>query len=79
MKKCTVAKPGKVGETSSKYGYPGGGEAFVRDCQRRAEDVALDTPERKIVKLGETTTDTGWLTQREERRKARIEHENRNK
>lgn len=37
MKKCTVAKPGKVGETSSKYGYPGGGEAFIRDCQRHEE------------------------------------------
>lgn len=34
--------------------------------------VALDTPEREIFKRGETTTDTGWRTQREERRKARI-------
>lgn len=33
MKKCTVAKNNKVGETSSKYGYPGGGDLFIADCQ----------------------------------------------
>ncbi len=53
--------------------------AWFADEDFDDSDVALDTPERKIVKLGETTTDTGWRTQREERRKARIEHENRNK
>ena len=53
--------------------------AWFADEDFDDSDVALDTPERKIVKLGETTTDTGWRTQREKRRKARIEHENRNK
>lgn len=53
--------------------------AWFADEDFDAEDVALDTPEREIFKRGETTTDTGWRTQREERRKARIEHENRNK
>lgn len=33
MKKCEIAKTGKVGETSSKYGFPGGGEQFIKDCQ----------------------------------------------
>ena len=29
--RCKTAKAGKVGETSSKYGYPGGGEQFEAD------------------------------------------------
>ncbi len=37
MKVCKPAKPGKVGETSSKYGYPGGGDQFVKDCQAHEE------------------------------------------
>ena len=53
--------------------------AWFADEDFDADDVALDTPEREIFKRGETTTDTGWHTQREDRRKARIEYENRNK
>ena len=35
---CRVAKSGKVGETSSKYGYPGGGDLFVEDLARHAAE-----------------------------------------
>lgn len=35
--RCTIKKPGKVGEPSSKYGYPGGGEQFEKDIQAKAE------------------------------------------
>lgn len=35
MKVCKRAKSDKVGEVSSKYGYPGGGKQFIRDCQAR--------------------------------------------
>lgn len=41
MKKCTVAQNNKVGETSSKYGYPGGGDLFIADCNKRAERYAF--------------------------------------
>ena len=42
MYKCTTAKAGKVGEPSSKYGYPGGGEQFEKDiAQKAAEADAL--------------------------------------
>ena len=38
MKKiCTMAKKNKVGETSSKYGYPGGGDQFVADLKAHEE------------------------------------------
>jgi hypothetical protein len=37
MNKCTVAKSGAVGETSSKYGYPGGGVAFIADLEAAKE------------------------------------------
>jgi hypothetical protein len=37
MKTCTVAKKNKVGETSSKYGFPGGGDRFVSDMQAHEE------------------------------------------
>lgn len=33
MKVCRVADKNKVGETSSKYGYQGGGERFISDLQ----------------------------------------------
>lgn len=33
MNICETAKKNKVGETSSKYGYPGGGDQFIRDMQ----------------------------------------------
>ena len=33
MKTCKIASTGRVGETSSKYGYPGGGEQFIEDCK----------------------------------------------
>lgn len=33
MKRCTIAKNNQVGETSSKYGFPGGGELFIEDCK----------------------------------------------
>lgn len=33
MRICTVAKKNKVGETSSKYGFPGGGEQFIADLK----------------------------------------------
>lgn len=40
--RCTIKKPGKVGEPSSKYGYPGGGELFEQDIARHvAESEAL--------------------------------------
>lgn len=37
MKICTVAKKNKIGETSSKYGYPGGGEKFTADLKAHEE------------------------------------------
>ena len=37
MRKCTVAKNNKVGEMSSKYGFPGGGDRFVSDMQAHEE------------------------------------------
>lgn len=37
MRKCTVAKKNKVGETSSKYGFPGGGDRFVADMEAHEE------------------------------------------
>lgn len=37
MQKCTVAKTGGVGETSSKYGYAGGGDAFIADLEAAKE------------------------------------------
>lgn len=42
---CKPAKAGKVGETSSKYGYPGGGERFEADIAqhlRNAEALYKD-------------------------------------
>ena len=40
--RCTYAKHGKVGEVSSKYGYPGGWEQFERDmAQHREKAEAL--------------------------------------
>lgn len=37
MKTLKVAKKGEVGETSSKYGFPGGGEKFMEDCKAHEE------------------------------------------
>lgn len=37
MNVCTQARNGSVGETSSKYGYPGGGEAFIADLEAAKE------------------------------------------
>ena len=37
MKVCRIANLGKVGETSSKYGYPGGGEQFEADMKAHEE------------------------------------------
>ena len=37
MNVCRTAKPGKIGETSSKYGMPGGGEQFEKDIQAHLE------------------------------------------
>ena len=37
MKICTVAKKNKVGETSSKYGFPNGGEKFMQDMKAHEE------------------------------------------
>ena len=37
MKTCKVAERNKVGETSSKYGYPGGGDRFISDCKAHEE------------------------------------------
>ena len=37
MKICRKAKNGKVGETSSKYGYSKGGEQFIEDVQKHEE------------------------------------------
>lgn len=36
-KTLAIAKNGVVGETSSKYGFPGGGEQFVKDMQAHEE------------------------------------------
>lgn len=37
MKICTVQKNNKVGETSSKYGFPGGGDRFLADAKAHEE------------------------------------------
>lgn len=37
MRICKKAKNGKVGETSSKYGYAGGGEQFEADVKAHEE------------------------------------------
>ena len=37
MKTCTIAKKNKVGETSSKYGFPGGDEQFIADLKVHEE------------------------------------------
>lgn len=37
MKRCSIAKKNKVGEISSKYGFPGGGDRFVSDMQTHEE------------------------------------------
>ena len=37
MQVCTVARNGSVGETSSKYGFVGGGEAFIADLEAAKE------------------------------------------
>lgn len=37
MKTCNIAKKNKVGETSSKYGFPGGEEQFLADCKAHGE------------------------------------------
>ena len=37
MNKCTIAKKNKVGEVSSRYGYPNGGELFLKDLQAHEE------------------------------------------
>lgn len=37
MKTCTVQKKNRVGETSSKYGYPGGGDLFMADVKAHEE------------------------------------------
>ena len=37
MRVCRIAKKGKVGETSSKYGYANGGELFEKDIQAKIE------------------------------------------
>jgi hypothetical protein len=34
-----TAKRGGVGEVSSKYGYPGGGDQFERDIVEKAEEA----------------------------------------
>lgn len=34
---CKTATPGKVGETSSKYGMPNGGELFEADMKAHEE------------------------------------------
>ena len=34
---CTIAKKNKVGETSSKYGFPGGDEKFISDLKAHEE------------------------------------------
>lgn len=41
MKTCTVQKNNKVGETSSKYGFPGGGDRFIADCKAHEERYEL--------------------------------------
>lgn len=37
MKTCKVARPNKVGETSSKYGYANGADLFMADCKTHEE------------------------------------------
>jgi hypothetical protein len=80
---CIITPPQRIRFLTSHCAFtPAAWEgkyAWFADEDFDDSDVALDTPEREIFKLGETTTDTGWRTQREGRRKARIEHENRNK
>lgn len=45
MKVCKITKKGKVGETSSKYGYPNGAELFeqnIKAHKERAERLWTD-------------------------------------
>ena len=37
MNVCKRARKGKVGETSSKYGYPNGAELFEKDIKEKQE------------------------------------------
>lgn len=37
MNTCKIAASGKVGETSSKYGMPNGGELFEADMKKHEE------------------------------------------
>lgn len=37
MNKCGYARKNGVGEVSSKYGYPGGGEQFERDILEKKQ------------------------------------------
>lgn len=37
MNICTIAKSGSIGETSSKYGHAGGGDAFIADLEAAKE------------------------------------------
>lgn len=37
MHVCRIGRKNKVGELSSKYGYPGGGEKFEADCKAHEE------------------------------------------
>ena len=37
MKICTIAKKNKIGETSSKYGFHGGGDQFIADLKAHEE------------------------------------------
>lgn len=37
MKVCKIVTKNKVGETSSKYGYPGGGNRFIEDLKSHEE------------------------------------------
>lgn len=34
---CKTAKKNRIGETSSKYGYPGGGDQFTADLKAHEE------------------------------------------
>lgn len=52
--RCKVAKSGKVGETSSKYGYPGGGEQFERDLEQKS--IEAQTLYKEFVE---------WMTERQ--------------
>lgn len=37
MKTCKIAQRNEVGETSSKYGFPNGGDLFIADCKKHEE------------------------------------------